>query len=73
MVIQLIKIGNSKGIILPKTMLTQIQVIDEIEIETVNDSIIIKPSKPNNRSNWEEAIKKVMPDKKNEKTECNNY
>jgi antitoxin MazE len=68
MVIQLIKIGNSKGIILPKTILTQMHISNEIVLETVDDAIIIKPSKANNRDNWEEAFKKLMPEKKQKTT-----
>jgi antitoxin MazE len=68
MIIQLIKIGNSKGIILPKTILTQMHISNEIVLETVDDAIIIKPSKANNRDNWEESFKMVMPGKKSKKT-----
>jgi hypothetical protein len=35
----------------------------QISNEIVEDAIIIKPSKANNRDNWEEEFKKLMPEK----------
>jgi antitoxin MazE len=52
---QIIKIGNSKGIRIPKVVLEQAQIADQVEMEVVNKQIVIKPStRP--RQGWKEAF-----------------
>jgi len=52
----LVKIGNSHGIRIPKAILQQIHLIDEIEIEVKRDYLIIKAAE-NQRTGWAEAFK----------------
>jgi len=54
---KLVKIGNSKGIRLPKTMLVQTGMTERIEIEARGHSIILKPIKEP-RSGWEASFAK---------------
>ena len=49
---KLVRIGNSKGIRLPKSMLMQTGMTERIEIEARGHSIILKPIKEP-RSDWE--------------------
>ena len=52
---KLIRIGNSRGIRIPKILLDQCRVEDEVELETQNDCLIIRPvAAP--RSGWDEAF-----------------
>ena len=51
----LVKIGNSHGIRIPKAVIQQIRLIDEVEIEVKRDCLIIKPA-DNPRANWEKAF-----------------
>lgn len=55
MEVKLVKIGNSRGIRLPKAMLIQTGMTDRIEIEARGNSIILKPVKEA-RSGWEEMF-----------------
>lgn len=51
MKIKVIKIGNSKGVRIPKPFLEQCGIEDEIEINVENENIIIH-SPVNTRENW---------------------
>ena len=54
----IIKIGNSKGLRLSKTILEKYNIKDKVEMILEKEQIIIKPiDKP--RKNWEEAFKKM--------------
>jgi antitoxin MazE len=49
--------GNSRGIVIPKPLLTQLGLEDEAEVSIENDALVIrKPSKAP-RSGWGEAAK----------------
>ncbi len=54
---KLVRIGNSKGIRLPKSMLIQTGMTERIEIEARGHSIILKPIKEP-RSDWEASFAK---------------
>jgi antitoxin MazE len=43
MKIKVIKIGNSRGIRLPKVILHQIGITDEVDLEVERDRIILRP------------------------------
>ena len=53
-------IGNSKGIILPKSILTQCDIEDDVLIEVKDHQIIIKAAtSANKRKAWEKAFKEM--------------
>ena len=52
----IIKIGNSKGIRLPQAVLKQCGIDSKVDLEIQDDCIIIKPVK-NPREGWAEAFK----------------
>lgn len=54
---KLVRIGNSKGVRLPKAMLVQAGMTERIEIEARGHSIILKPIKEP-RSGWEASFAK---------------
>ena len=54
---KLIRIGNSKGIRLPKSMLVQTGMTERIKVEARGHSIILKPIKEP-RSGWEASFAK---------------
>ena len=55
---QIIQIGNSQGIRIPKTMLEETKIAGEVELEICPEGILIRNiSKP--RSGWDEAFKKL--------------
>ncbi len=51
-------IGNSKGIILPKNLLKQCFIEDEVDIEVRNSTIIISPAK-DKREGWAKAFREM--------------
>ncbi|MGO3154176.1 AbrB/MazE/SpoVT family DNA-binding domain-containing protein [Mesonia sp.] len=54
----IIKIGNSKGLRLSKTILEKYNIKDKVEMILEKGQIILKPiDKP--RENWEQAFKKM--------------
>ncbi len=53
---RVIKIGNSQGLRIPKPILDQTGILDEVEIEVEEDQIIIRPIK-NVREGWDAAFK----------------
>lgn len=56
MKINIISIGNSKGIRIPKSILKQCHMDKEVELETQEDKLIIKPVKKKLRKGWKEAF-----------------
>ena len=62
MQLDVIKIGNSKGIRLPQAILKQCGIESKVELEIENDYIIIKPMKTP-RQGWEESFKLMHKNK----------
>ena len=55
---KIIKIGNSRGIRLPKVVLQQIGIENEVDLEVDQDKIILKPIR-RQRSGWQEAFRQM--------------
>lgn len=58
MEISVIKIGNSKGIRLSKTLIEKYKIKDKMELVLEKGYIILKP-KAEPRKGWEQAFKKM--------------
>jgi antitoxin MazE len=58
MELQVIKIGNSKGVRLSKTLIEKYNIKDSVELLLEKDYFIIKPVS-NPRKNWEAAFEKM--------------
>lgn len=58
MEISIIKIGNSKGLRLSKTILEQYKIKDKVELILEKGQIILKPI-VSPRKNWEKEFKKM--------------
>lgn len=54
-----IKIGNSKGIRIPKTLLTACSIKDEVDLLVEQNKIVIVPYKDKPRSNWESRFEEM--------------
>jgi antitoxin MazE len=54
----IIKIGNSQGIRLPKPLLDQTGIKDDVELEVEKSQIIIRPIS-NSRAGWDDAFKSM--------------
>jgi antitoxin MazE len=55
---RLVRIGNSKGLRIPKTLIEQSGLHDEVEITLKGDSLIIRPA-ANPREGWAEAFEEM--------------
>jgi len=55
---RIVKIGNSQGVRIPKPLLDQTGIVDDVELEVRENQIIIRPVS-NPRSGWEEAFSKM--------------
>ena len=53
---RVIKIGNSQGIRIPKTLLEQTGIMDDVELEIEKNKIVIRPIS-NPREEWDTAFK----------------
>ncbi len=51
---KIVRIGNSKGIRLPKPLLEQVGLVDEVDLEVRDGELVISPSDPV-RAGWREA------------------
>ncbi|OFX20876.1 MAG: hypothetical protein A2V77_24505 [Anaeromyxobacter sp. RBG_16_69_14] len=51
----IVRVGNSKGVRIPKTMLAELRLDDEVELAVENQALVIRRvRKP--REGWEEAF-----------------
>ena len=56
--VKIIRIGNSKGIRLSKSLIEQYNMKDEVLLEAKKDSIVIRPVE-NPRAGWEKSFEKM--------------
>lgn len=62
MITKVVKIGNSRGIRIPKSVIKDSGLTDDVELEIGDGQIIIK-SLSTNRVNWDSAFKKMAINK----------
>ena len=55
---RIVKIGNSQGIRIPKPLLEQLKINEDVDIEIENNQIIIRPVL-NPRAGWDSAFQKM--------------
>ncbi|MCP5061833.1 MAG: AbrB/MazE/SpoVT family DNA-binding domain-containing protein [Ignavibacteriae bacterium] len=62
MITKVIRIGNSRGIRIPKSIIEQSGINNEVELVVKNDRIIIK-SVSSKRQNWDSVFKEMAKNK----------
>lgn len=60
MEVNLVKIGNSKGVIIPSKLLKLVGLKERINIDVQDNKIVIAPAKKGVREGWGEMIKKEI-------------
>jgi antitoxin MazE len=55
---KLVKIGNSRGIRLPKAIIEQVGLTDSVELQVEGDRIVIRGA-ADPRAGWEEAAQRM--------------
>ena len=63
MLVSVVQIGNSRGIRLPKNILRELNIEDEVEMTVRNDALLIKSVESKPRKGWNEAFSKMSKDK----------
>jgi antitoxin MazE len=63
MLASVVQIGNSRGIRLPKRILNELNIKDEVELIINKDKLIIKAVEKKPRQGWSEAFTKMSIDK----------
>ena len=53
------RIGNSRGIIIPKPLISQLDLRDEVELDIEEDAIIVRKARKPVRSGWAKASKRL--------------
>jgi antitoxin MazE len=59
---RIVKIGNSQGIRIPKLLLEQSGIHEEVEIEVCENHLVIRPA-PRLRRGWDEAFAEMAASK----------
>ncbi|NLK45094.1 MAG: AbrB/MazE/SpoVT family DNA-binding domain-containing protein [Treponema sp.] len=62
MLVPVVPIGNSKGIRLPKAIIEQLNISDELALEVKNQQIILKPVQSKTRKGWIQAFQQMSQD-----------
>jgi antitoxin MazE len=62
MIASVVQIGNSRGVRLPKRILHELNIKDEVELIIYKDELIIKGIKKRPRQGWGEAFAKMAED-----------
>lgn len=55
----IIRIGNSRGVRLPKALLEQTGLNGEVDLKATNDSIVIRPRSSKPRAGWAKSFKEL--------------
>jgi len=63
MLASIVQIGNSRGIRLPKRIIHELKIKDEVELIINKDELVIKGIKKRPRQGWDEAFAKMSEDK----------
>lgn len=60
MKISVIKIGNSKGIIIPRQLIKNLGNPEEVDIEPAEDGFYVKPAEDNTRKDWDKKFAEAI-------------
>lgn len=56
MVVQIIRVGNSRGLRIPKGLLEQYHIEREVDLQATKDGLLLRPLKSQARSGWGERF-----------------
>ena len=57
--INVVQVGNSRGIRIPKAILDQCKIDEEVDLEVLDGKIIIEPRRRKPREGWDEAFERM--------------
>ena len=56
MLVSVIPIGNSRGIRIPKNIITELNIEDKLDLTLLEKTIVLKTVKKKPRQNWDEVF-----------------
>lgn len=56
------KMGNSQGVLIPKAILAQLGLENEVEMDIVNDTLVLRRPRQAPRQGWAEASRQIAAD-----------
>ena len=59
MILKVVKVGNSKGLRIPKSILEQYHIEEEVDLSSTKDGLLIKPVKSKARAGWSKKFKEM--------------
>lgn len=59
MILQVVKVGNSRGLRLPKGLLEQYHIDKEVDLSSTKEGLLIKPLKNRARAGWSKKFKEM--------------
>lgn len=59
MILKIVKVGNSRGLRIPKSILEQYHIKEEVDITSTKDGLLLKPVKSKARKGWAEKFKEM--------------
>lgn len=59
MVVNVVRIGNSKGIRIPKAILEQCRIESEVSLEVENGKIVLEPVNSLPRQGWSQSFQRM--------------
>jgi len=59
MLVSIIQIGNSRGIRIPKSILQQLKIEEQVELEIHDKEILLRPIKAKPREGWDKEFVKM--------------
>ena len=66
MVLQIVRIGNSRGLRLPKSLLEQFHIGKEVDLQATKDGLLIRPKRSKPRGDWEGKFKAMATNKEDQ-------
>ena len=66
MIAKVIHIGNSLGIRIPKILIEECNIGDEVILEKSRNNLLIKPIQKDPRIEWEEQFRKIVENEDDE-------
>jgi antitoxin MazE len=59
MLVSIVRIGNSRGVRLPKAILDQLKISEKVDLEVEDQQIVLKPIQSKPRTGWSNAFKRM--------------
>ncbi len=59
MIVQVVKVGNSRGVCIPKSLLEQLGIDKEVYLRSTKEGLLLKPVRSKAREGWDKKFQKM--------------